>query len=270
MKNRIIVPTDLTKAAESAINQAVDIAKKSGSSLTLFHVMKETGPEAQAVLLKLNIAAEMVRQTAGIVCEVEIKAGDILDMIAFIVSERNYDLMVIGTHGFQGIRQKIFGADILKLVERIPIPVLVVQEESPMVQAGLKLLVPVSSHDNFSEMLESLLLFITIYNMEVHLYSIHKPGFEWPPQMLANIDFGEKWCNEKGVRMVRVKEEQKGFSTGYARQTIQYAHTAGTDAIWMISAESRDYYSFAKDYKETILLNEFHLPVLCVGGGAES
>lgn len=90
------------------------------------------------------------------------------------------------------------------------------------------------------------------------------------PGMLTNIELAEKWCEAKGIRMIRVREEQEGFSTGYARQTIRYAHTAGANAIWMISAESRDYYSFAKDYKETVLLNEFLLPVLCAGGGAES
>ena len=35
----------------------------------------------------------------------------------------------------------------------------------------------------------------------------------------------------------------------------------------MMSVASDEFQSFAQAYKETVLLNEFHLPVLCTGGG---
>ena len=270
MIKKIIVPTDLTKAAEMALRQAIAIALNSGSPITLFHVFTRHDDDAGDTLAKLATIAEGVRQERGIPCEVLVKEGEVLPAIASMVAEKEYDLMVIGTHGFMGIRQKLFGADILKLVSVIPIPVMVVQQESPLVESFHKLILPVSSHANFIEAVESVIEFAAIFPAEVHLYSIHKAGFEWPEQLLANITEATRMFEQKGVRMLRIREEQEGYSPGYARQTIRYARTIGADALWMMSSASAEYYSFARDYKETLLLNEFLVPVVCVGGLAGS
>ncbi len=143
---------------------------------------------------------------------------------------------------------------------------LVVQEDSPLVESFRKIVLPFGSHDTFRFAVDAVLLFAAIYDVEVHLYSIYKPGFEWPVQMLANIEETIKKFEERGVRMIRIKEEQDGFSQGYARQTLQYAQKNGADILAMMSVASEEYYYMSKSYKEAILLNEFHLPVLCAGG----
>lgn len=268
MKNRIIVPTDFTNAAEQAVKQAIVIAKRSGSSVTLFHVMDDKSASADEIMGKLNTGAERIRQSAGIACEVLINEGNIFEIIPLAVCEKDYDLMVIGAHGIKGIWQKLFGSDILKLVCKVTIPVLVVQEDSPLVEIFHKIVLPVGSHDDFHLAVEAVLLFAGKYDIEVHLYSIHKPGFEWTKQLLANIEETTRKFEEQGIRMIRIKEEQEGFSQGYASQTLRYAQSVGADAICVMSVESQDYYYMAKAYKEAMLLNEFHLPVLCAGGGA--
>ena len=101
--------------------------------------------------------------------------------------------------------------------------------------------------------------------MEVHLYSINKPGYEWPGQLLKNIEDAKTSFESNGVRMKRVKEEQEVFSQGYTKQTLLYSASAGADLISMMSTPSDDYYYFAAADKEALLLNELHLPVLCTG-----
>jgi nucleotide-binding universal stress UspA family protein len=270
MKNKIIVPTDFTKAAGQAVKQAVSIARKSGSSLTLFHVLNERKEDQEDIIKRLNKEAENISRHDGITCEVLVKEGNIFETIPFMVCEKDYDFMVIGTHGFMGIRQMLFGTDILKLVAKIPIPVMVVQEDSPLVESFHKILLPIGSHDTFSLAAEVVLLIAGMYDVEVHLYSIHKPGFEWTDQLLANIGYAERKFEENGVHMIRIKEEQEGFSLGYARQTLKYAQSIDADIMLMMSVASEELHSFAQAYKETMLLNEFHLPVLCVGGGPEN
>jgi hypothetical protein len=109
------------------------------------------------------------------------------------------------------------------------------------------------------------LLFATLFNTEVQLYSINKPGYEWPEQLVKNIEDATTSFTLNGVTMKRVKEEQEVYSQGYAKQTLLYAGSAGADLISMMSAPSDDYYYFAAADKEAILLNELHLPVLCTG-----
>ena len=267
MKNKIIVPTDFTKAADQALSQAIVISMKAGSSLTLLHVIDGKSELAYDAGERLNTEAEKIRQNSGIACEVLVKEGKPFDIIPQTVMEKDFDLMVIGTHGYSGIRQKLFGTDMLKLVAKVPIPMLVVQEGAPVVESFSRIVLPVGGHDNFQQAVDAILLFAAIYDPEVHFYSIHKPGFEWTKQMLANISESTRRLEDQGVRMVRIKEEQEGFSQGYALQTLKYAHSIGADAIWMMSVASEEYPFLAKPYKEVMLLNEHQIPVLCAGGG---
>jgi hypothetical protein len=69
-----------------------------------------------------------------------------------------------------------------------------------------------------------------------------------------------------GVKMIRVQEEQNVYSIGFAKQTINYAARINADAICIISPSSEEYYYFAPSDKDSLLLNENRIPVLCAGG----
>jgi len=266
MKNKIIVPTDLTKAAGRAIMQATAIAQKAKTNLILLHVLNDKSPSAEETEKLLTTEAEAIHAQTGVQCELLIRSGNIFEVIPYVACEHEYDLMVIGTHGIQGIKQMLFGANILKLVSKIPIPVLVVQENAQIIEDMRKIILPVSSHESFSKSVESVLLFSGIYQPEVHLYSIHKAGFDWPEQLLKNIENATRQFETVMVKMIRVKEDQNVYSLGYAKQTLNYAHSTGADLVCMMSVPSKDYYYFAQSDKETMLLNEYNIPILCAGG----
>ena len=270
MKSKIIVPTDLTEAAGRAIKQAAAIAQKAKTDLTLLHVLNDKSPSSEETGKILSSETETIRSQTGVNCEILIKPGNIFEVIPYVTCEHDYDLMVIGTHGIQGIKQMMFGANILKLVSKIPIPVLVVQENSPLIENFRKIILPVSSHEAFGMAVESVLLFAGIYDPEVHLYSIHKAGFDWPEQLLNNLEEAGRQFEKNKVKMIRVKEDQNVYSLGYAKQTLNYAHSEGADLICMMSLPSKEYYYFAQSDKETMLLNDYHLPILCSGGAKSS
>ncbi len=263
---KILVPIDFTAATEHALAQALILAGQAKAAVTLFHVLEQSSPDITG---DLNRHAEEVRAATGIACTGKAAIGPLFDTIAGELGEEEYDLAVIGTHGARGVFQKWFGADILKLVARIPVPVLVVQENSPRVETFRKIVVPVGSHHSFSRAVDGALLFASLFpDLEVHLYSIHKPGFDWPEALSQNVLDAARVFGEKGIRMVRVREEQDDSSPGFARQTLRYAASAGADAIFVMSVASEEYYYMSKVYKETILLNESGIPVVCTGGSA--
>jgi nucleotide-binding universal stress UspA family protein len=175
--------------------------------------------------------------------------------------------MVIGTHGIKGVWEMLTGPDILKLVTRIPIPVLVVKENATLVEEFKRIVLPVSSHQSILPAIEAVLFFTRLYNVEVHLYSINKAGFEWPKQLLVNLDETIKKFEAEGVQYKRIKEDQNSYSIGYAKQTLKYAESVHADSICVMSVPSKEYYYFAQSDKETLILNEFNIPVLFAGGG---
>ena len=264
--HRILVPTDLTPVGAKAVEQAVSIAKKSSESLVLLHVMDEKQSRREDIEHRLEEEVKKIKSSSGVESEYLIPEGNIFEVIPEVASERKYNLVVIGTHGIKGMKQLLFGANILKLVIKTPKPVLVVQEETVCCDHFNKLVLPVSSHSSFKAQVDVALYFSGLYDTEIHLYSIHKPGFEWPQQMMKNIEEATHAFEIKGVQLKRVKEEQNVYSLGYAKQTLNYAASVKANLISMMSIPSKEYYYFAQSDKESLLLNDQHIPVLCAGG----
>lgn len=267
MKKKIVVPTDLTERANQAIRQAIVIARKAQAKLVLLHILDSKSPHSAGIEAKLNTQATGIWEETGLECEILLKEGSVFDTIPVLSREKDWDLMVIGTHGIKGFREMLRGPDILKLVTKISIPVLVIQEKSVLVEDFRKIVLPVSSHESFQPAIDAVLFFAGVYNSKVYLYSIYKPGFEWPKQLLSNLDETIKQLEAKGVQYERIKEDQTSYSMGYAKQTLKYAETVNADYICIMSVPSKEYYYFATSDKETLLLNEFNIPVLCAGGG---
>jgi nucleotide-binding universal stress UspA family protein len=263
MKQSVLVPTDLTDVASKAIDQAAVIAKKGNFNVTLLHVLSEKSPASGEVEKQLKTEALRVKELTGEKCEILLREGSVFEVTDQLTSDQSFNLIVIGTHGIHGIRQHFMGPDILKLANKVTIPLLVVQKDSPLIEKFQTVIMPVSSHKHFSKEIESILLFTTLFDTEVHLYSIQKPGYDWPEQLRKNIGDALATFELKGVRIKRVKEEQTVLSQGYAKQTLLYAESSHADFISMISAPSDEYYYFADADKEALLLNELRLPVLC-------
>ena len=267
MKNKIIVPTDLTAAASQALKQATIIARKTKSSLTLLHVLESKTEPRDEIRAALEKDAATIFKTDGVSCEVVLREGNLFEVISYVACEKDFDLMVIGTHGIKGIKEMFLGADILKLVAKIPFPALVVQEETPLKETFQKIVLPVSSHDIFQAAIDGILLLASFCDIEVHLYSIYKAGYDWSENLIRNIEFATAQLQLHHIKMVRIKEDQTVYAMGYVRQTVKYANAAGCDAFCMISIPTEEHYYFAQSDKETMLTNEYHIPVLCVGGG---
>ena len=265
MKKSVLVPTDLSEVASNAIRQAEVIAKKAGTGVSLLHVLNDKSPSLEKVRSNLEKEAARAAGVTGIEGEILIKEGSIFEVIPQVSCDNCYDILVIGTHGIHGIRQAFFGADIFKLLNKLNTPALVVQPESKVNRDFRSMVLPVCSHPDFRKAIDAVIFFSGLFGTEIHLYSIYKPGFEWPEQLLKNIEDTKNTLEEHGVRLKRIKEEQTVYSQGYSRQTLLYAGTAGADLITIMSAPSEDYYYFAQSDKESLLLNDLHLPVLCVG-----
>lgn len=261
--NSILVPTDLTSLSKPVMEQAVVIAKRTGFSLTLLHVLDDKTKSAIEIDLKLKIEGRKIHDEHGVNCEVIVREGNIFNVIPEIANDIVCRLMVIGTHGLQGLKQKLFGADILKLINKVPAPVMVIQENSKLIADFKTMVFPVSSHKSFKLKIEAALLFAGIYDQEIHIYSVERPGFDWPERLKDNIELARKTFEAKGIPYKRVNEKQNVYSAGYAKQILQYAEKVNADMICIMSVPSEEYFQFAQSDKEAILTNKANIPVLC-------
>jgi nucleotide-binding universal stress UspA family protein len=261
-EKNILVPVDFTETSKQAATCAAEIAGIGGMNVTLLHI--ETGKNKRENETELNVLANKLKSEFSITCDYIIRKGKIFTEIAIAATDHIYSLMVIGSHGFKGFKEKLLGADILKLVKNIPVPVLVIQKDYMLPEEGIKTIVfPAGSHEAFQNQIDATILLAGLFTSEVHIYTIEKPGFPWSDALKANIEKSVHGFALNNIRYKRVNEAQNTFSPGYAKQTLQYAEKVNAGLISVMSVPTNEFYYIADSDKERLLTNEMKIPVLC-------
>ena len=266
MKNNtieILVPFDFTEAAEKAITQASLLNKQIPVTINLLHVVQSS--DMMEIELKLKDEIKRFAES-GIQFNIVIEKGSVLPTINSVCKKIQSHLMIIGTHGSQGIRQGLLGADILKLLKSNPCPSIVVQKTSEVVKQFNKILLPVGSHENYSSLVDAVILIASSSQAEVIIYSIKRPNEEPSNALIQNTQFAILKLEENGVSFTEVFEESNIVSFGFAKQTMIYAESHNIDLIAIMPNTTIDHSYFANADKERLLTNSQGIAVLCSAG----
>jgi nucleotide-binding universal stress UspA family protein len=139
---RICCPIDFSDASRSAMEVAVDLAKRFGAELTLVHaypipgytfpdgsmvaspkMMQDLAEEARRHLEEWRSEAEKL----GVKVAAETAVGDPAAEIVAFAGRSGVDLLVVGTHGRTGLEHALMGSVAERVVRRAPCPVLTVR-----------------------------------------------------------------------------------------------------------------------------------------------
>ena len=143
MFHRILVPIDGSATSSAGLAEAIRLAKLTGGSLRLVHVLDELaftggmefyGAEVLRRLQdggqKVLAEGERAAKAAGVPVETKLfeSFGDRLaDLIEQEVVEWKADLIVIGTHGRRGLRRALLGSDAEQVARHATVPVLLLR-----------------------------------------------------------------------------------------------------------------------------------------------
>ena len=135
-----LVPVDFSNYSASALDYAIDLAKKLGARITLVHVIHAMPlgvPEAgvalpvsywQEIETEVSQMLEEQRkriQHAGLRGETVVAHGVPFQEIIKVAKAKNADLIIMGTHGRTGISHILLGSVTEKVLRLAPCPVLV-------------------------------------------------------------------------------------------------------------------------------------------------
>jgi nucleotide-binding universal stress UspA family protein len=136
---RIVVPTDFSGCADDAWALARRLATASGAELILVHVLVETpllfttdhtrDVFAAAREWVARALAERVEAAgaAGLRVRSELRTGRPHAEIVALATDVKADLVVIGTHGRDGLNRALLGSVADRVVHHAPCPVLTVR-----------------------------------------------------------------------------------------------------------------------------------------------
>lgn len=258
----ILCPTDLSETSETGLAYAELVAGRMGCTVKLLHAMSKQEKSMDGGELAGEELAAQGRSVRTVQVDTQMREGEFMKVIAE-ASSQGPAMIICATHGLRGLRQSLFGTDILKLVRMVGIPSLVVQKHSPAVNDFGTIVMPVAGHADISRLLDAVCLLAGKFGSTVHIYQWVRPGEEPSEALERNKQLMVERLDAAGIPHQLVQEPSHGFSVGFSRPTINYAQRVGAGCMAIMSVASEEYRYIADAEKERILTNEPGIPVLC-------
>jgi nucleotide-binding universal stress UspA family protein len=266
-----ILASDFSQAAENALVHAATIAKKAHLDLVILHIknnhteklLEAVGQESGDLEPYMKSICDAASNTYGIQCRPVVREGSIFNEISHEASDPDCVMLVMGTHGSRGLRQKLFGADLLKIAKKPTIPVLATPDNARLVNDGIqRILFPYGGREHFEQKLKAVAFLAGLYSAEVVFYTIDRPGMHMGEKTKASIEKAVVTLTEKGIRHQMVRDEMKSFSIGFANQTLAYAKENSIQMIAVISTPGDKLAFISEVDKEALINNEYGISIL--------
>ena len=133
----ILYATDFSPMAEVAASYATEVARRYGSKVFAVHIrpLDSYGmapPESWTALKEASEyqakeqAAHLNRLFQGVEHQAIVEEGAVWDALSDLIAKQNIDLVVMGTHGRQGLGKILLGSITESVLRRAPCPVLTI------------------------------------------------------------------------------------------------------------------------------------------------
>ncbi len=139
---RIVVPTDFSASATSAMNYAIEMAKEIGAAVHLYHVyqvpvavsdvpvvivsVEELKKNAEEQLEYLKKGLEHITSDKPVKVTTEATMGNTVDELEELCKRMHPFMVVMGSRGSTGMERILFGSTTLTAIKHLTCPVIVV------------------------------------------------------------------------------------------------------------------------------------------------
>jgi nucleotide-binding universal stress UspA family protein len=254
MTETIVVPSDFSKNASSALRYAIQLAKKLKSQLIVFHcshmsayALSAASTEEQMRQLiredeldkleKLKQQVKKAYQQLGInkmpvstKCMVEFNPMVVENTIE-IAEKFNAGLIVMGTHGATGIKKFFFGSNTSIMISKSGIPVLAIPENYKF--AGLDTICFASDLENVSEELKRVSPFVEALKAKLNILYLDY-GLDSGNSKRKNAEAVIKKVSYKKIELVIQKAT---IETSLVDQVKKYLNKTKPDWLVMFTRE---------------------------------
>lgn len=257
--SKIIVPTDFTPVSFISIRYACEVGKATGSEIHLLHIVKNRNEVDEANRKMAEQAASFNKEFN---CQLQTiaRVGNIFDDIPDVAEEEKAELIVMGTHGMQGL-QYLVGSNALRVITESKVPIIIVQKDSKKSAVVNKILVPLDLHKETKQKLRFAADVAKRFGAEIHLISPKEKDEYLHNRLARNISYSEGYLEEQGVKYkTTVTDADSG---GFVKDLIKYAKYAEIDMICILNtAEERLVHAFGIDSEQKIITNDAAIPVM--------
>ena len=129
---RIMLATDFSERSDRALRRATLLARRSGATVLVLHVIDDDQP-SRVINSERKVAAALLRDLQGtmrsvdgVPCETRVEIADPFVGIAKVAKEECPDLLILGPHRRQTLRDVFVGTTAERTIRSVDCPVLMV------------------------------------------------------------------------------------------------------------------------------------------------
>jgi len=258
-KITLVVPTDFSLVADTALNHALYIARPMNGKVMLLHILKSDQDRASAEK-KLTALAEKASKESGIEVEYTMQTGSIFDEIGNVSENLNAKLVLMGTHGMKGW-QFLTGSNALRVIKESRTPFIVVQDKG-INEGGYDVIVlPIDLSKEEKQKLKSAVEIAKFFNSKVYIVSPNHSDEFLKNQQTRNMQYAESFLEESGVDF---ESQIVDASSSFEEEVIKFATYVKADLISIINSEDAVGALFGSSFEQHLITNKEKIPVMVI------
>lgn len=225
-ENKILLPTDFTEDAEKAFQYAIEICKKTGADLHLFHaieepydfavrieeIVQEKKDQAYEKLQQMMEEARESERYSDLAIYSEIKRGKPYPSILAKAKDLNAKLIIVGTKGESSLKRILYGNVTSNVILESDIPVFTVPANSKKPYLD-RFIFATDFRDGDLESLQRTVDFARAFNAEIHVLHIEESnGIDSEIKFRGFCDLVQEKIDYENMMFKNIKSER--FSKG--------------------------------------------------------
>ena len=261
MNTKLLVPTDFSEVAESAMQHAIKFAEIINADVVLLHVVssREEVEEAKEKLSKEITLGNSFSKSCNLSSFVRI--GNIFEDIGDVAAELGISLIFMGTHKASRW-QKLVGSRAIKVISSSPVPFIVTQEKLMNSSGYDNIVVPLDLNVETKQKLELVAKIAHYFDSKVHLLTNDNSDEFIKTKLKANQVWASNYLESKDIKNSSHLVNQGDSLT---EGIFKLSKEVDADLIAIMNlADETVLGLYENSFQEEIVANDLKVPVLCV------
>lgn len=261
MNTKLLVPTDFSEVAQSAMQHAIKFSEIINADVILLHVVssRKEVEEAKEKLSKEIILGSTFSNSCNITSFVRI--GNIFEDIGDVAAELGISLIFMGTHKASRW-QKLVGSRAIKVISSSPVPFIVTQEKLMNSSGYDNIVVPLDLNVETKQKLELVAKIAHYFDSQVHLLTNDNSDEFIKTKLKANQLWASNYLESKDIKNSSHLVDQGDSLT---EGIFKLSKEVDADLIAIMNLEDETVLGlYENTFQEEIVANDLKVPVLCV------
>ena len=261
MNTKLLVPTDFSEVAQSAMQHAIKFAEIINADVILLHVVssREEVEGAKEKLTKEITIGSTFSNSCNITSFVRI--GNIFEDIGDVAAELGISLIFMGTHKASRW-QKLVGSRAIKVITSSPVPFIVTQEKLMNSNGYDNIVVPLDLNVETKQKLELVAKIAHYFDSQVHLLTNDNSDEFIKTKLKANQVWASNYLESKDIKNSSHLVDQGDSLT---EGIFKLSKEVDADLIAIMNLVDETVLGlYENSFQEEIVANDLKVPVLCV------